>query len=148
MSEFETPFPLKYSDVFYGWPLSKCSVKKIGFWATITCSMIVIFFWAYDLKIKIEIGTCKYIWTQTENIHLIWMFDLIFRLVRNPLRPQPLVQLPKSFSLLYPLIVVFAEVFIPIFAKLSVMNCKPGTTLTMLVLSALETSPVPNFPGI
>merc|ERR1712203_1016216 len=67
-------------------------------------------------------------------------------LVRNPLRPQLLVQLPKSFSLLYPLIVVFAEVFIPIFAKLSVTNCKPGTTLTMLVLSALETSPVPNFP--
>merc|ERR1719464_1794824 len=26
------------------------------------------------------------------------------------------------------------------------MNCKPGITLTMLVLSALETSPVPNFP--
>merc|ERR1712203_1195740 len=67
-------------------------------------------------------------------------------LARNPLRPQPLGQLPKSFSLLYPLIVVFAEVFIPIFAKLSVTNCKPGTTLTMLVLSALETSPVPNFP--
>merc|ERR1711997_477326 len=37
-------------------------------------------------------------------------------------------------------------VFIPIFAKLFVMNCKPETTLTMLVLSALETSPVPNFP--
>ena len=83
-----------------------------------------------------------------ENINLIWMFDLIFRLVRNPLSPQPLVQLPKSFLLLYPLIVVFAEVFIPIFAKLFVMNCKPGTTLTMLVLSASETSPVPNFPGI
>merc|ERR1719203_2746395 len=64
-------------------------------------------------------------------------------LVRNPLSPQPLVQLQKSFLLLYPLIVVFAEVFIPIFAKLFVMNCKPGT---MLVLSALETSPVPNFP--
>merc|ERR550532_2927580 len=64
----------------------------------------------------------------------------------KPVEPATAGAAPKSFSLLYPLIVVFAEVFIPIFAKLFVMNCKPGTTLTMLVLSALETSPAPNFP--